>query len=75
MIGFDESYKLCCKHEICYFNNEIKEDIFFILCQVYNINQEKIQNFMSILLLHESSQYIYCGYFISAFLYLSQLHH
>ena len=38
-----------------YFNNERKEDTLIIICQLQNINQEKIQKYMFIFLLHDSS--------------------
>ena len=41
--------------EYFYFNNERKEYIFVVICQLHDINQEKIQKFMFILLLHEYS--------------------
>ena len=48
-----------------YFNNEIKEDIFVVICQLHNIKQEKIQKRIFILLLRDSSKYIYCVCFMS----------
>ena len=40
-IGIDVSEKLCGKPRYFYFNNERKEDIFFVICQNQNIIQEK----------------------------------
>ena len=50
-----------------YFKNEGKEDTFIVLCQLHNINQEKIHKYMFILLLHDSNGYIFCGCFMSEF--------
>ena len=44
-----------------HFNNERKEDLFVVMCQLQNINQDKIQKCMFILLLHDSRWYIFVG--------------
>ena len=49
MIGFDKPDKLCQK------NDEIKKDIFAILCQIHNFNNERIQEYMFVFLLHDLS--------------------
>ena len=46
-IGTDVSEKLFWKNDISYFNNEIKEDIFVVICHIHNINQDKVKNIYS----------------------------
>ena len=61
-------HKSCVGNTKCfYFDNEIKEYISVIICQLHNINNDKIQKVLFILLLHESSRYILCGCFMSAY--------
>ena len=68
MIGIDESEHLCWKHKMFLFRRRKKVIYTFVITyQLHNKNKQKIQKFMFILLFCDSSRYIYCGFFISAF--------
>ena len=48
--------KICVENtRFFYFNDERKYYIFVIICQLHNINQDKIQKFMFIFLFHDLS--------------------
>ena len=65
---------MCWKQNNFYFKNERKEGIFVVLCQICNINQEKIQKYVLIMLLLDSSWYILCKVLSQQFVNSSQAH-
>ena len=61
-LGYNYQWLELMNHKSCVRKNyKIREDIFVFLCQLQNIHDEKILEYMFILLLHDFSWFIYCG--------------